>query len=246
MPKSVDQWVKVRYCDDLQIAQLARDALESAGIECFLRDEWFIPTTTSVPTGFEPFAEPWLMVHSDDLERARRILDEMDAAFAHPGHVHILCDAPNYIQELKDLDSLVIDLRQLTFCCMGRGMERRAIIIQMGQPALTENDMGNELRYPDIGSVLYLDEKERLSGILIVMHENPDFPDISAFPGFWDPGSTLKTPGLEELELHFGKAAICKHDGRLIEVTWRLEGADVTAKARNSGKVMYLAVKFDC
>lgn len=240
MTRAAGDFVTVRVCADTIELELARSMLESEGIECIARDE----TSASASAMDGALFEPILMVRQRDHEQARRLLDGIDEARKHPEDVHILCDSRSQRSELKDLDNLVVDLEDLSFCSIGRGAPRDAVEGILGAPAVY-GDQRVELRYSDLGAVVYIDEQGGVAGFHLVVIPSPEFPDLDPYPGFFEPGSRLQAPSREELLRRFGVPAERAREHGVEEIVWKLQTGTITVQLVASSRLGSISVEFE-
>jgi len=241
MSKTVDEWVTLVKLSSVSDASLIRSVLDSESIPSVLQGEQAIGLLGNV----QAFQQLRLLVPKVDEERAQQILESMEEARTNPDEVHYLCDVDQASQELKDLDSLVIDLEAMTLCTVGAGTRRSTVESQLGEPDALEKGDYTELRFHDLGAIFYFDEDDRVDGFLAVIGPHPEYPDLEEYPGFWDPGSKLTPPNYNDFNKRFGGPRSHRTERGIWTYEWETPAGVFCAELDDHGKLLTIAIDFD-
>ncbi len=239
MANPKDDWVLLTILSNVPEAHTLGSALEDAGVDCLVQGQQSVGVFGH--TG--GLVRMKVMVSEGAIKAAQEVLADFESAAEHPESVHFICNTENAGQELKDLDNLVIDLERLTLCSMGRDQRRSTIEEQLGEPEERRAETV-ELRYPELGAIFGLDDAGQLRSFRAVVSDHPDYPQMDEFPGFWDPGSSLRPPSFGDLKGRFGEPTRW-HEGTVFTYDWQMETLSIQAEFTPRGALLSFAVSFD-
>lgn len=239
MTRQPDDWVLLTILSNVPEAHILGSSLEDAGVDCMVQGQQSVGVFGH--TG--GLVRMKVMVREPDMEAAKQVLTDFDSVREDPESVHFLCDVDSASQELKDLDNLVIDLDRLTLCSIGRDQRRGTIESLLGDPEVHAAET-RELRYPELGAIFGLDDAEQLRSFRAIVSEHPAYPHMDEFPGFWDPGSSLRPPKFDALKDRYGEPTRW-HEGSVFTYDWQKETLAIQAEFSPRGVLLSFAVSFD-
>jgi hypothetical protein len=226
MPSDDDDWQVVATFVSAQEAEVACALLRSEGIECFLQGAQH----RSMVGFLGAYIQPRLMVRADAVARALELLPDEDP---EQGREDV---ATEDASEARELDTLVVDLSELTIFTLGAGAPGSRLEILVGAPSARfadDEEDSTELHFAALGAVVFLDRQSEMSGFIVVAASTPEHDGFEEFQGFWEPGATIRPPSyahlLDTLGTPRGETQLA-NDTRLVE--WQLERAGVYATFR--------------
>jgi hypothetical protein len=223
MEDAPEAWMSVCTFLDLKEAEIACGLLRSEGIACYLQGA----EHRSLLGFLGPYIQPRLMVRKESYARALELLAPEETGDARPTGA-LGSDA----KEAADLDLLVVNFVEMTLFTLGARAPRSELERLVGPPTaeLADDEGGHELRFRELGSIVFLDSDHRMNGFFVVADPAAEEHDLDEFPGFWEPGATLRPPSYATLVAALGAPSHDDerpNDGRYVE--WVSDRAAVYA-----------------